>query len=136
MDISEAQIGLVRQNVPQGEFINGDLGSLDFPEGSFDAVVSFYALEHLPREQHGKVLQRIHEWLRPEGLLLFSYEKGSRNDETVEWLGSPMFFSLFGPETITGLVKDAGFKIIKSEVESQLEQNHEVNYLWILACKQ
>ncbi len=136
VDISETQIVLARQNVPKGKFINGDLGSLDFPHESFDAVVSFYTLEHLPREQHGEVLQHIHDWLKPEGMLLFSYEIGDRNDETVEWLGSPMFFSLFDPETITGLVEDAGFEILESEAESQLEQNHEVNYLWILARKQ
>ena len=136
VDISKAQIALACQNVPQGKFINKDLGSLDFPEGSFDVVVSFYTLEHLPREQHGKILQRIHDWLRPGGLLLFSYEKGNRNDETVEWLGAPMFFSLFDPETITGLVKDSGFEIIESDVESQLEQDREVHYLWTLARRQ
>ena len=136
VDISNAQIGLARQNVPQGKFISEDLGSLDFPEGSFDAVVSFYTLEHLPRAQHGEILLRIHDWLRPEGLLLFSYEKGNRNDETVEWLGAPMFFSVFNPATIRGLVKDAGFAIIESDVESQLERDREVEYLWILAHKQ
>jgi len=133
VDISNAQIGLARQNVPQGKFIKEDLGSLDFPEGSFDAVVSFYTLEHLPRAQHAEMFLRIHDWLRPEGLLLFGYEKGNRNDETIEWLGAPMFFSLFDPETIIGLVRDAGFEIVEADVESQLEQNREVHYLWILA---
>ena len=76
VDISKAQIALARQNVPEGKFINKDLGSVCFPEGSFDAVVSFYTLEHLPREQHGQIMQRIHDWLRPGGLLLFSYEEG------------------------------------------------------------
>ena len=136
VDISKAQIGLARRNVPQGKFINEDLGSLDFPEGFFDAVVSFYALEHLPREQHGQILKRIHDWLKPGGLLLFSYEKGNRSDETVEWLGAPMFFSLFDPQTITGLVKDADFEIIESAVESQLEQDRAVHYLWTLARRQ
>ncbi len=133
VDLSKAQIGLARQNIPKGRFIHEDLSSLDFPDESFDAVVSFYTLEHLPREQHGPILQQIHSWLRPEGLLLFSYEKGDRNDVTVEWLGAPMFFSMYDPKTIMRLVKDAGFDIIEADVESQLEQNREVSYLWILA---
>ena len=136
VDISMTQVRLARQNVPQGRFIHGDLSSLHFPNGSFDAVVSFYTLEHLPRKQHGEILQRILGWLRPEGLLLFSYEKGNRKDETVEWLGAPMFFSLFEPETISGLVRDAGFEVIESDVESQLEQGREVRYLWILARRE
>ena len=133
VDISNAQVELARQNVPQGKFIHGDLGALDFRDGSFDAVVSFYTLEHLPREQHGQMLERIHDWLRPGGLLLFSYEVGDMNDVTGEWLGVPMFFSSFDPETMKGLVQEAGFEVLETDIESQLEQNSEVPYLWILA---
>ena len=136
VDISNIQIELARLNVPQGRFIHGDLGSLDFPDASFDAVVSFYTLEHLPRERHGEILHRIHDWLRPEGLLLFSYEKGNRNDVTVQWLDVPMFFSLFDPDTLRGLVEDADFEILDADVENQTEQNRDVPYLWILARRQ
>ena len=106
---------------------------MDFPDGSFDAVVSFYTLEHLPREQHGTLLKRIHDWLRPGGLLLFSYEVGDMNNVTGQWLGVPMFFSSFDPETMKRLVQKAGFEILETDIESQLEQNSEVPYLWILA---
>ena len=34
VDISNVQLELARQNVPQGDFIHGDLGALDFPDGS------------------------------------------------------------------------------------------------------
>ena len=133
VDISNVQLELARQNVPEGRFIHGDLGSLDFPDGSFDAVVSFYTLEHIPRELHGEILKRIHDSLRPGGLLLFSCEVGNMENVTGQWLGVPMFFSLFDPETIQELVRDAGFESVETDVESQLEQNHEVPYLWILA---
>ena len=133
VDISRAQVEMARQNVPQGRFIHGDLGAMDFPDGSFDAVVSFYTLEHLPREQHGTLLNRIHDWLRPGGLLLFSYEVGDMNNVTGQWLGVPMFFSSFDPETMKRLVQKAGFEILETDIESQLEQNSEVPYLWILA---
>ena len=133
VDISGTQIELARRSVPGGRFIHADLGALDFPDGSFDAVVSFYTLEHLPREQHGQILGRIHDWLRPGGLLLFSYEAGEMNDVTGEWLGVDMFFSTFDSETITRLVEEAGFEIVETETETQLEQDREVPYLWILA---
>ena len=133
VDISNAQVEMARRNVPKGRFIHGDLGALDFPDGSFDAIVSFYTLEHLPREQHGQVLERIHDWLRPGGLLLFSSEVGEMNDVTGEWLGVPMFFSSFDPETLTGLVWEAGFEVVETDIESQLEQNSDVSYLWVLA---
>ena len=52
VDISQTQIELARQKVTAGHFIHGDLGSVDFPAASFEAVVSFYTLEHLPRQEH------------------------------------------------------------------------------------
>ena len=133
VDISNAQVELARQNVPQGKFIHGDLGALDFPDNSFDAVVSFYTLEHLPREQHEEILRRVHSWLRPEGLLLFSHEAGDMKDVTGEWLGVPMFISVFDPETMRRVVQDAGFELVETRIESQLERNREVPYLWVLA---
>ncbi len=135
VDISRAQVEMARQNVPLGRFIHGDLATLEFPEGSFDAVVSFYTLEHLPREHHGEILNRIHGWLRPGGLLLFSYEAEAMNDVTGQWLGVSMFISSFDPETIKGLVLKAGFEVLETEIESQMEQNREVDYLWTLAVK-
>ena len=135
LDISRAQVELARQNVPAGRFIHGDLAALDFPDGSFDAVVSFYTLEHVPRERHGLILERIHDWLRPGGLLLFSYEAGEMNDVTGEWLGVEMFFSTFDTETMTRLVKQAGFEIVDTDVETQLERDRKVPYMWILAQK-
>ena len=133
VDISNVQVELARRNVPLGTFIHGDLGALDFPDNSFDAVVSFYTLEHLPREQHGGILNRIHGWLRPGGLLLFSCEAGDMNDVTGQWLGVPMFISVFDPATMRKLVQAAGFELVETEIESQLEQGREVPYLWVLA---
>ncbi len=52
VDISQTQIELARKNVPAGDLIHGDFASMQFPLCSFNAVVSFYALEHVPREEH------------------------------------------------------------------------------------
>jgi ubiquinone/menaquinone biosynthesis C-methylase UbiE len=135
VDISETQITLARQNVPAGTFLHGDAGSVEFPAGSFDAVISFYTLEHIPRAEHAALLERIAEWLRPGGLLLISMEAGDYDDVTGEWLGVPMFLSCFDPETTQRLVAEAGFELLESLIETQLEQHSEVPYLWVLARK-
>jgi cyclopropane fatty-acyl-phospholipid synthase-like methyltransferase len=93
VDISQTQLDLARQNVPTGHFLRGDAASVEFPAGAFDAVISFYTLEHIPREEHRTLLMRIHDWLRPGGLLLISTEAGEYDDLMGEWLGVPMFIS-------------------------------------------
>lgn len=135
VDISQAQIDLARRNVPTGHFLHGDAASVEFPAASFDAVVSFYTLEHIPRQEHKAVLQRIHRWLRPGGLLLVSLEAGEYDDVVGEWLGVSMFISCFDPETTRRLVDEAGFELLETAIEVQVEGTTEIPYLWLLARK-
>ena len=135
VDISQTQINLARQNVPTGHFLHGDAGSVEFPPTSFDAVISFYTLEHIPREEHRTILRRIHNWLRDGGLLLISIEAGDFDDVMGEWLGVPMFISCFDHETMKRMVTEAGFELLETAIETQVEQGNEVPYLWSFGRK-
>ena len=64
VDISEVQIERARRLVPDGTFIRADAGELSFPAASFDAVVSLYALIHMPLEAQPGLLRRAAGWLR------------------------------------------------------------------------
>jgi len=136
VDISQTQLDLARRAVPTGIFLHGDAGSVTFPAAAFDAVVSFYTLEHIPREEHQTILRRIHQWLRPGGYMLISLEAGDIDAVMGEWLGVPMFLSCFDPETMKQLVIEAGFELLETAIETQKELNTEVPYLWLLARKQ
>jgi ubiquinone/menaquinone biosynthesis C-methylase UbiE len=136
VDISQTQINLARQNVPAGNYIHKDAGSVEFPAASFDAVISFYTLEHIPREEHETILRRIHHWLRPRGYLLIGHEAGEVEGVIGQWLNVPMYFSCFNPETVKQLVNKSGFEILETGIETQMEQGNEIPYLWLLARKQ
>jgi ubiquinone/menaquinone biosynthesis C-methylase UbiE len=135
VDISQAQVSLAQQNIPKGFFIHGDAGSVVFQASSFDAVVSFYSLEHIPRGEHEIILQRIYQWLKPGGLLLISMEAGDYEGFFGKWLGVPMYMSCFDPETMNQLVQRVGFELLESTIESQVEQDHDIPYHWIFARK-
>ena len=76
VDISEEQIGLARQLVPQADFICGDMTALDFPQNSFDAICSYYAIIHVPREEHRQLLQTFYHILKPGGFALLCMGAG------------------------------------------------------------
>lgn len=135
VDISQAQIDQARQNVPDGHFICADAGSVDFPPESFHAAVSFYTLEHLPREEHQQLLQDIFTWLRPGGYLLISTEAEEIEGIVSEWLGVPMFFSSHDPETIKQFIRETGFNLLEATFKEQTENDTVISYLWILAQK-
>jgi SAM-dependent methyltransferase len=135
VDISAHQVELARRNVPGASFVREDMAAVDFPRGAFDAVVSFYSLGHVPRDEHPRLLSSIHRWLKVGGLLLLSEEDADRPGGVEEWLGVPMFLCGHDAATLRALVESAGFELERAVVESQREQGREVPFVWILARK-
>lgn len=132
VDLSAAQIERARRNVPDAEFIHADFTEVTFGR-RFAAITAFYVIEHVPRERHLKVFERLHELLEPGGYLLFTVEPDAADDVVGEWLGQPMFFSQYDASETLRLLRDAGFDVIESSTETQVEGKREVAYLWVLA---
>lgn len=136
VDISARQIALATQNVPGATFQQADTASVDYPEDSFDAVVAFYALTHLPRDEQGPLLERIARWLRPGGLC-FATMGVHADPGTVEedWLGAPMYFSHHDAATNVRLVESAGLTVTRADIEAEDEDGQSVEFLWLMARK-
>jgi SAM-dependent methyltransferase len=96
--------------------LQADMSRLHFRPLSFDAVVAFYSIIHVPREEHARLLRRIATWLRPRGLLIACM--GTRDEPGAieqDWLGAPMYWSAFDANTSERLVREAGFELLEAE---------------------
>lgn len=115
VDISGEMIRLARQNVPQASFIESDIMALGFPPGSFEAVVSFYAIFHLPREEHAELFRRIYGWLRPGGYLLASlaFQDEPQYIEK-DFFGAQMAWSNYDLDTYVRLLQSTGFQLLET----------------------
>ncbi len=117
VDISAVQIEQARKAVPNATFVVGDMLSQQFEAGSFDSVVAFYALFHLPREEHRPLLERVATWLRPGGTLLVTVAGQSHAGYTEpDFFGAPMYWSHFDAEWYSALLRDLGFELLASGV--------------------
>jgi len=115
VDFAESQIEMARQLVPEATFICHDIVDLDLPDSSFDAVCSYYAIIHIPREEHSKLLRNFNRMLKPNGLaLLCMGENDIKQDIEEDYHGSPMYWSHFDAATNLQMLKDAGFEIVQS----------------------
>jgi SAM-dependent methyltransferase len=134
VDISATQIELARRNVPGATFLQADMTALAFPARSFDAVVAFYSLTHVPRDEQGPLLERIATWLRPGGVFIASMgvEEDPGGVER-DWLGVDMYFSHFGAKKNRRLVERAGLVVESSEIHAEPEDRHDARFLWIVA---
>ena len=80
IDISEEMLATARKKaarLPQADRIElrrVDVQSLDMPEASFDAVVSLFAVQHLP--DPGAAFAQMHRVLRPGGRLAVAMGSG------------------------------------------------------------
>jgi cyclopropane fatty-acyl-phospholipid synthase-like methyltransferase len=133
IDISGRQVELARRNVPDGEFMKADIIEVGFPPATFDAIVAFYTIEHLPREEHATLLERFASWLKEGGYLLFTTESEEEPGQVGDWLGAPMYFSQYDPCTTSELLGATGFDVVSMNTETQLEGDRPVEYVWFLA---
>lgn len=130
IDISPRQIELAQQNLPTGEFCVRDMSDLRDGEFHVDAVVSFYAIFHTPREHHLEIFQKINSFLKEGGLLLTTMGASDWEGEE-EFHGAPMRWSHYGVDKNIEIVRDAGFETIHVEVDTSGGENHLV----VLATK-
>jgi cyclopropane fatty-acyl-phospholipid synthase-like methyltransferase len=134
VDISAEQLRRARANVPSATFVQADIVSLERPATSVDAVVAFYALTHVPRDEHAALFRRIRGWLRPGGVFIASL--GVEDDPggiEADWLGVDMYFSQFSARVNRRLVVEAGFELERAEVVDEPEDRHGARFLWIVA---
>lgn len=103
---------------------------------AFEAVVAFYSIIHLPRNEHRSMFAQICNWLSPGGQLLCNLGVGDNPGSTTEnWLGARMYWSGFDTETNLDILREVGFDIVESEVLYDDEDGRLVPFLWILAQK-
>jgi cyclopropane fatty-acyl-phospholipid synthase-like methyltransferase len=133
VDVSREQVRRARRNVPEATVLHADMSELEFEEQAFDAIVSCYSIEHVPRERHAQLFERIHAWLKPRGRLLFAVEAREGFEAVGTWLETPMFFSLLDENEMLQLLERVGLRVERRERETQLEGGREIEYLWVLA---
>lgn len=126
IDISETQIELAKSNVPEANYEVRDMSELQDGEYQVDAVVSFYAIFHTPREKHADLLKKFRSFLKPDGYLLITMGSRDWEGKKDNFCGAEMYWSSYGIEKNQELTGEAGFEIIFSEIDVDGGEKHLV----------
>jgi SAM-dependent methyltransferase len=126
VDISEVQIRRARELVPAAEFLRADIASVAFEPETFDAVVSFFALIHLPLDDQLLLLSRIAGWLRPGGLLVATTGYWAWTGYEENWLdgGARMWWSQADVATYRSWMAQAGLVVEREEFAPEDDGGH------------
>jgi cyclopropane fatty-acyl-phospholipid synthase-like methyltransferase len=116
------------------EVIEADFLELHLRDASYDACVSFYVFNHVPREHLPDLLARIHGWLVPRGWFMHAFGQTDNPGWTGTWIDdAPTFFASYPPDVNSRLVREAGFEIERDEVVAFQEPEGEGRFQWVLA---
>jgi len=136
VDLSKRQLELARKAVPNATFVRGDMTKVKFRPGSFDAITSFAAVIHVPREEHRLLFRRMHQWLKPGGLLLVTLGTDDWiSSDQDRFFGVPMYWSQFDAETGKKLVRECGFRILRSSIEREEFHGEPEEHLYLFAAR-
>jgi cyclopropane fatty-acyl-phospholipid synthase-like methyltransferase len=91
VDFSAVQLSRARQLVPAARLVQADMAALHLRESSVHAVVSLYALIHVPLDDQRALFPRVRSWLRGGGYLL-AITGADRWTGTEAYLGAQMFW--------------------------------------------
>jgi SAM-dependent methyltransferase len=132
VDFSEAQIELARQKVPNARFLCEDMTRLNLPEDTFDGICSYYAIIHIPREEHRSLLANFHRMLKTGGMALLCLGAENLNDDIDEdYFGARMYWSHYDSATYLRMLKECGFAIMWARYVKDGDGGH----LFVLAQK-
>jgi ubiquinone/menaquinone biosynthesis C-methylase UbiE len=113
MDISAGMVEQARKLNPGIKFQQGDMLSLDIKDEAWGAIVAFYSIINIPRDEVVTALKELNRVLRSGGLLLLSFHIGEGTVHMEEWWGEQVSvdFNFYGAEEVEEYLKQAGFEI-------------------------
>lgn len=136
IELGKKRLDLVcYRDVHRVTWLQGDMMSLDYPDASFDVVLGFYCIQHLPRDEQAVMIRKIVAWLRPGGYMLFSFPaQDNANVVMTGWMGEKgwVYHSGWRADRYRQLLREAGLQLVLDEVR---RDNVKADFLWIIAKK-
>jgi len=113
IDLSPSMIEQARRLCPDIEFHTGDMIALDVQDETWNGIVAFYSLIHIPRDQMLVALGELHRALRKGGQLLVAFHIGDETIHLDEWWGHQVCldFFFFRSDEMADFLRAAGFLI-------------------------
>ncbi|HEY6232393.1 MAG TPA: class I SAM-dependent methyltransferase [Pyrinomonadaceae bacterium] len=137
VDLSAEMVKVAGRLSPDIPFSQGDMSALDLAENSIAALVLFYSIIHIRREDVVRAFQQMNRVLIPGGSVFVSFQGGDGELHRDEWFGQPVSidFRLFQPDEMRGYLERAGFENIVAVEREPYEFEYPTKRVYISATK-
>ncbi len=128
VDSSKELLSIAKKNCPTLKTIYGDVRTVEINQ-QFDAIVEWWCLFHLPKEDHVNMFARFASWLKKGGILEFTTGDSEYQASSSDMLNQELNFYSLAPQFYEQYLKDNHFKLLLRE------HDQEQHLVW-LAVKQ
>lgn len=135
VDLSAGMVAEARRRFPALRFSQGDMTALPQKDGTFGAMVCFYALIHIPRWRVPEALAEMRRTLAPGAPLLLAVHGGTGSLHADEMLERPVSLdaTLFALDELTAAVEAAGFDVVEAHERAPYEEELATPRLYVWA---
>ena len=136
VDLSPAMLERARRLTPDVEFRQGDMMTLDAPDGAWAGIAAFYSIIHIQRDEMAHALGELWRVLRPGGVLLLAFHLGDETVHLDEWWGHTVCvdFFFFRSEEMAAALRATGFEVDEIiERDPYPEVEHQSRRAYIFA---
>jgi len=137
VDLSPEMVRVAGRLNPDISFSQGDMLALQFPDDSLAAIVLFYSIIHIQRNDVTRALQEMRRVLAPNGRLFLAFHGGEGELHRDEWYGEKVSidFRLFQSAEMAGYLEAAGFQDIRIIERDPYEFEHPTKRVYVFAQK-
>jgi ubiquinone/menaquinone biosynthesis C-methylase UbiE len=137
IDLSEEMVNCAQRINPDISFLKGNMLSLELPDASVAAIVCFYTIIHLQRNDVVEALNEMNRVLEPGGHLLLSFHGGEGELHRAQWYDKPVSIdvTLFAPDEMANYLTTSGFEVVKLVEREPYEFEYPTRRIYLFARK-
>lgn len=114
VDQSARMLAFARASLPEQTWVLSAIEDYPFDE-SFDAIVAWDSLFHIPRAAHEAIFRRAHVALKAGGRFALTVGGSEHPAFTDTMFGHEFFYDSHAPEAALSLLRATGFAILRQE---------------------
>jgi len=116
IDASKELLKIAQNKCSSMKQIYGDMRTVKITE-KYDGIVEWWALFHVPKEDHSFMISRFANWLKPHGILHFTTGDSEYFETNSDMLNQPISFYSLDAKKYEKLLKDNNFEILLNEYD-------------------
>ena len=118
IDLSQQQLVRAHARCPDALVLRGDMSEVAFADASFDGIVAYHSIFHVPRQEHAAIFAQARRWLADGGIALLTMAELSAEkfDDGpglfTELEGAPTYYDAHRVDVPLALIAAAGFDVL------------------------